>query len=325
MDAPDQRAADLALGPRPLPEGTGADGSWSRSSTPLTARRDLRYRLSDAFPALLVPLRLPLTRRACGPGSIRRPLRRGDCPGPRRSRRTGLRAPRRRWVRRNLGARATTVGPWRGRSLDRLRAAGAAWQRGDRRRRSVAIAGQRGGERKWTGQRMTAKVLDDLERFELPALRQARAALCRGGPRRSCSSPRAASAGPGRPGGEPRRRCAWSSWTSWWPRSRDRDLGSSLRIFRGSTPIVRYSYSGLSGSARDHANLSRSDHRNSQGRVVQLDQAQVVALGGRARRPSAEPRGRRGRALFLHHQRRRPRPISRSHAGRSSKARRGEL
>jgi hypothetical protein len=85
-------------------------------------------------------------------------------------------------VRRRLGATATAVGPWWGRSLDRLRARG---ERGSEEIDVVGTARSRVsvvGECKWTRGRMAAHVLDDLERFKLPALRQAGARFVAGGP-----------------------------------------------------------------------------------------------------------------------------------------------
>jgi uncharacterized protein len=88
----------------------------------------------------------------------------------------------RHWVRRNLGARATIVSPWWGRSLDRLRRAG---ERGSEeidvvatRRSRVAFV----GECKWRGERMTRRVLEDLETYKLPALRQDGLRFAAGGP-----------------------------------------------------------------------------------------------------------------------------------------------
>jgi AAA+ ATPase superfamily predicted ATPase len=150
--------------------------------TPRTAQRDLRYRLSDDFLRFwfrfVFPyqesLRSGLDPRDHYDAEIApvlaehvAPVFEGLC---------------RRWVRRNLGTRATTVGPWWGRSLDRLRAAG---ERGSEEIDVVGASRSRVtvvGECKWTSGRMTAKVLDDLERFKLPALRQAGARFAAGGP-----------------------------------------------------------------------------------------------------------------------------------------------
>jgi hypothetical protein len=88
----------------------------------------------------------------------------------------------RRWVRESLGSRATLVGPWWGRSLDRLRAAG---ERGSEEIDVVATARSRVtvvGECKWTAGRMGLGVLADLERFKIPGLRQAGARLAAAGP-----------------------------------------------------------------------------------------------------------------------------------------------
>lgn len=149
---------------------------------PLTARRDLRYRLRDDFLRFWFRFVFPFQE------SLRSGLRPADhyeaeiapaLPGHVAPVFEGL---CRRWVRRNLGSRATQVGPWWGRSLDRLRADG---ERGSEEIDVVGTARSRVtvvGECKWTSGRMTAKVLDDLERYKLPALRQAGARLAGGGP-----------------------------------------------------------------------------------------------------------------------------------------------
>lgn len=150
--------------------------------TPLTARRDLRYRLRDDFMRFWFRFAFPFQE------SLRAGLRPEDhyeaevAPALADHVAPVFESLCRRWVLRNLGSRATRVGPWWGRSLDRLRAEG---ERGSEEIDLVATARSRVtvvGECKWTSGRMSAKVLDDLERFKLPALRQAGARLAAGGP-----------------------------------------------------------------------------------------------------------------------------------------------
>jgi hypothetical protein len=69
-----------------------------------------------------------------------------------------------------------------GRALDRLRADGERTSEeidvvGAARSRVTVV-----GECKWTGGRMTGKVLSDLESYKIPALRQAGARFAAGGP-----------------------------------------------------------------------------------------------------------------------------------------------
>jgi len=153
-----------------------------RKLTPLTARRDLRYRLTDDFLRFWFRFVFPhqeSLRSGLDPGDhydaeIAPVLAEHVAPVYERL--------CRRWARRNLGTRATTVGPWWGRSLDRLRAAG---ERGGEEVDVVGAARSRVtvvGECKWTSGRMTVKVLGDLERFKIPALRQAGARFAAGGP-----------------------------------------------------------------------------------------------------------------------------------------------
>jgi hypothetical protein len=77
----------------------------------------------------------------------------------------------REWTRRELGT--SRVGSWWGNALDALR------KTGERQSEEIDVVGLRRsavtvvGECKWTSGRLTAKVLDDLETYKLPALRQA--------------------------------------------------------------------------------------------------------------------------------------------------------
>lgn len=149
---------------------------------PLTAKRDLRYRLCDDFLRFWFRFVFPYQE------SLRSELDPRDhydaevAPALADHVAPVFEDLCRRWVLRNLGARATRVGPWWGRSLDRLRAAG---ERGSEEIDVVAASRSRVtviGECKWTSGPMTAKVLDDLERFKLPALRQAGARFAAEGP-----------------------------------------------------------------------------------------------------------------------------------------------
>jgi uncharacterized protein len=149
---------------------------------PLTARRDLRYRLKDDFLRFWFRFVFPFQES----------LRSGLNPADHYDAEIAPAFPDhvepvfedlcRRWVRGNFGSRATRVGPWWGRALDRLRAEG---ERGSEEIDIVGTARSRVtvvGECKWTRGQMTGKVLDDLERFKLPALRQAGARLAAAGP-----------------------------------------------------------------------------------------------------------------------------------------------
>lgn len=149
---------------------------------PLTAERDRRYRLADGFLGFWFRFVFPFQE------SLRAGLRPSDhydteiAPALAEHVAPAFESLCRRWVRRNLGAGATEVGPWWGRSLDRLRAGG---ERGSEEIDIVGSARSRVtvvGECKWTGGRLTAKTLDDLERFKLPALQQAGARFQAGGP-----------------------------------------------------------------------------------------------------------------------------------------------
>ncbi len=79
----------------------------------------------------------------------------------------------RTWVRTNLGQVATQVGAWWGPSLNALR------RRGERSSEEIDVVGMaRGrvtlvGESKWTGRLLDASIVDDLDTYKIPALRQA--------------------------------------------------------------------------------------------------------------------------------------------------------
>jgi uncharacterized protein len=150
--------------------------------SPLTARRDLRYRLRDDF------LRFWFRFVFGFQESLRAGLRPDDhyeaevLPALSEHVAPVFERLCRRWVRTSLGSRATLVEPWWGRSLDRLRAAG---ERGSEEIDLVASARSRVtavGECKWTSGRMSRGVLADLEQFKIPALRQAGARFVAGGP-----------------------------------------------------------------------------------------------------------------------------------------------
>jgi uncharacterized protein len=139
---------------------------------PATARRDLRYRLSDNFLRFWFRFVFPFQE------SLRSGLRAANhfeaeiAPALADHVAPVFESLCRRWVRHNLGAEATQVGPWWGRALDRLRAEGT---RGSEEIDVVGVARSRVtlvGECKWTSGRMSAKVLDDLEAYKIPALRQ---------------------------------------------------------------------------------------------------------------------------------------------------------
>jgi hypothetical protein len=150
--------------------------------SPLTAQRDLRYRLRDSFLRFWFRFVFPFQE------SLRAGLRPDNhydaevAPSLAEHVAPVFEDVCRRWVRRNLGTRATQVGPWWGRALDRLRADGA---RGSEEIDVVGVSRSRVtvvGECKWTAGRMTGKVLADLEQFKLPALRQAGACFAADGP-----------------------------------------------------------------------------------------------------------------------------------------------
>lgn len=150
--------------------------------TPVTARRDLRYRLRDDFLRFWFRFVFPYQE------SLRSGLRPGDhydaeiAPALPDHVAPVFESLCRRWVLRELGSRVTRVGPWWGRALDSLRATG------ERGSEEIDVVGSsRGrvtvvGECKWTSGRMSGRVLADLERFKLPALRQAGARFAAGGP-----------------------------------------------------------------------------------------------------------------------------------------------
>jgi len=141
--------------------------------TPIPAQRSLRYRLADNFLRFWFRFVFPFQE------SLRAGLRAGDhydteiAPALPEHVAPVFESLCRRWARHNLGAQATRVGSWWGRALDRLRADG---ERTSEEIDIVGVARSRVsivGECKWTGGRMTGRVLDDLERYKIPALRQA--------------------------------------------------------------------------------------------------------------------------------------------------------
>jgi AAA+ ATPase superfamily predicted ATPase len=78
----------------------------------------------------------------------------------------------RQWTRRTLGSSASRVGSWWGPALNALR------KTGERTEEEIDVVGlQRGrvtlvGEAKWRSGRMNVKVLEDINQYKLPALRQ---------------------------------------------------------------------------------------------------------------------------------------------------------
>jgi AAA+ ATPase superfamily predicted ATPase len=88
----------------------------------------------------------------------------------------------RRWVRANLGDRATRVGSWWGPALNKLRA------NGERTTEEIDLVGLRRGrvsvvgECKWTSKPISVSLLRDVERFKLPALAQSGGKPTSGGP-----------------------------------------------------------------------------------------------------------------------------------------------
>jgi AAA+ ATPase superfamily predicted ATPase len=88
----------------------------------------------------------------------------------------------REWTRKVLGADASRVGSWWGNALNELR------RDGQRQSEEIDIVGLRRGvvtvvgECKWTGRRLGARVLEDLETYKLPAMRQAKVRLASDGP-----------------------------------------------------------------------------------------------------------------------------------------------
>ncbi len=89
----------------------------------------------------------------------------------------------REWTRTQLGRQASRVGSWWGPALNELR------RSGERSTEEIDVVGMGRsavtvvGECKWTTGGLTRKVLDDLESFKLPALRQAGLRLAGAGPR----------------------------------------------------------------------------------------------------------------------------------------------
>ncbi len=139
---------------------------------PAGGRRDLRYRPADNFLRFWFRFVFPFQE------SLRSGLRPADhyeaeiAPALPEHVAPVFESLCRRWVRSNLGTQATRVSPWWGRALDRLR------REGERSSEEIDLVGTaRGrvtlvGECKWTSGPMTAKVLNDLETYKLPALRQ---------------------------------------------------------------------------------------------------------------------------------------------------------
>ncbi len=88
----------------------------------------------------------------------------------------------REWTRKELGVNASRVGSWWGNALNELRSDGL------RQREEIDIVGLRCGvvtivgECKWTGRRLGTRVLEDLETYKLPAMRQAKVRLASDGP-----------------------------------------------------------------------------------------------------------------------------------------------
>jgi AAA+ ATPase superfamily predicted ATPase len=149
---------------------------------PFTAKREFRYRLRDDFLRFWFRFVFPFQE------DLRAGLRAGDhyeaevAPALPEHVAPVFESLCRRWVRQNMGAEATQVGPWWGRALDRLRATG---ERGSEEIDVVGTARSRVtlvGECKWTSGKMSAKVLEDLEQFKIPAMRQAGARFSSSGP-----------------------------------------------------------------------------------------------------------------------------------------------
>lgn len=83
----------------------------------------------------------------------------------------------RRWVRASMGRSASRVGSWWGPALNRLR------RGGERESEEIDIVGTRRGrvsvlgECKWTTKPLSVKILQELDEYKLPALRQSGAKL----------------------------------------------------------------------------------------------------------------------------------------------------
>ncbi len=166
----DAGPADAPLDARPLSQRTDANAARGEGGAGGTARRDLRYRLATTSCASGSASCSPF-RRACGRACGRRTTTRRSGARPAEHVAPVFESLCRRWVRRNLGTRRPglpLVGP----------RAGPAPRGGERTSEEIDVVGRRRGrvtvvgECKWTSGPMTAKVLDDLERFKLPALRQ---------------------------------------------------------------------------------------------------------------------------------------------------------
>jgi hypothetical protein len=150
--------------------------------SPAGSRRDLRYRLADDFLRFWFRFVFPFQE------SLRAGLRPADhyegeiAPALAEHVAPTFERLCRRWVRGNLGVQATQVGPWWGRAVDSLR------REGTRSSEEIDIVGAARsrvtvvGECKWTSGQMAGRVLDDLERFKIPALRQDGARFADGGP-----------------------------------------------------------------------------------------------------------------------------------------------
>ena len=150
--------------------------------TALTAKRDHRYRLADNFLRFWFRFVFPFQE------SLRSGLRPGDhysaelAPALADHVAPVFESLCREWVLRRHGSRATQVGSWWGRALDSLRADG---ERTSEEIDVVATARSRVtivGECKWTTAPMTVKTLADIERYKIPALRQAGAKFAKDGP-----------------------------------------------------------------------------------------------------------------------------------------------
>jgi uncharacterized protein len=150
--------------------------------SPAGARRDLRYRLADNFLRFWFRFVFPFQE------SLRAGLRPADhfeaeiAPALPEHVAPVFESICRRWVRSTLGSQATQVQPWWGRALDSLRRDGTRTSEeidivGTARSRVTVV-----GECKWTSGSMTSKVLDDLEQYKLPALRQDGPRFAAGGP-----------------------------------------------------------------------------------------------------------------------------------------------
>ena len=171
MDDLTNGAADRSLHPESVP-GRAHEDAPGREAVARGARRDLRYRLADNFLRFWFRFVFPFQESLRAGPAAGRSLQGGDRPRPARTRRTGVREPLSALGTTQPRAQATQVEPWWGRALDRLRREGTRHSEeidlvGSARSRVTVV-----GECKWTGAKMSAKVLDDLEAYKLPALRQ---------------------------------------------------------------------------------------------------------------------------------------------------------